>query len=508
MNLAHVLELDSQTELLERLQLLTRFSSNLINVCGSQGAGKSWLAQRYLEAWANDKNQSLLMCHPNQDDEQRRTTILSQLSSESLFNPKDSLVESFSHLFDQTQCDIVVVIDDAHLLSETLVSELWMWILESQTNPLWTVNVVLFAQSTGLDAVLMRLSYGQEHKPVDLEVELLSRDEADRLFEQRVMRYVDDEYERRVRAAYKKVKNLPGEIMALGEQKMEKRIVIRSIIGSPMKAALLVLALLLLISGGYWWWLSQPSPDDKAQQMTLSKEQTVIPTLNEDSQTADASNTVVDSNTSTQASNGATDDSGALPPDVIEDNQGVGTSDDEQQRVVITSDVVDALLEGKPESTDTSKIDNLVEESAVPQTSVSQTTEAATPAQTVDIEQPKPVESQVAPAAENPPEVKITFSFAREELKAMSPRSYTLQLAAVNTLPDAQRFINQYQLQGKVNVYPTLRNDVEWYIITYSNYPTIQLARDAVETLSKPLQQLGPWAKSLSQVHREIDRAK
>lgn len=507
MNLAHVLELDSQTELLERLQLLTRFSSNLINVCGSQGAGKSWLAQRYLEAWANDKNQSLLMCHPNQDDEQRRTTILSQLSSESLFNPKDSLVESFSHLFEQTQCDIVVVIDDAHLLSETLVSELWMWILESQTNPLWTVNVVLFAQSTGLDAVLTRLSYGQEHKPVDLEVELLSRDEADRLFEQRVMRYVDDEHERRVRAAYKKVKNLPGEIMALGEQKMEKRIVIRSIIGSPMKAALLVLALILLIGGGYWWWLSQPSPDDKAQQLTLTKEQTVIPTLNEDSQTVDTNNEA-DSNSSTLTSNGATDDSGALPPDVVEDKQGVGMSDDEQQRVVITSDVVDALLEGKPENVDTSKIDNLVEESAVPQTSVSQTTETSTPAQTVDIEQPKQAEPQVAPAAENPPEVKITFSFAREELKAMSPRSYTLQLAAVNSLPDAQRFINQYQLQGKVNVYPTLRNDVEWYIITYNNYPTIQLARDAVETLSKPLQQLGPWAKSLSQVHREIDRAK
>ncbi|WP_165310115.1 AAA family ATPase [Vibrio ziniensis] len=506
MNWAHVLELDSQTELLERLHLLTRFSSNLINVCGSQGAGKSWLAQRYLEAWANDKNQSLLMCHPNQDDEQRRITILSQLSSESLFNPKDSLVESFSHLFEQTHCDIVVVIDDAHLLSETLVSELWMWILESQANPLWTVNVVLFTQSTGLDALLTRLSYGQEHKPVDLEVEILSHDEADRLFEQRVMRYVDDEHERRVRAAYRKVKRLPGEIMALGEQKMEKRIVIRSIIGSPVNAILLVLIVLLLIGAGYWWWLSQPSPNDRAQQLTLAKEQTAIPTLSEPSPLVDPNNSA-GSSPSSPVNSGIVDDSAALPPDVIEVKEGVGMSDNEQQRVVITSDVVDALLEGKPEKTDTSKIDNLVEKSSVPQTSsVSQTTTAATPTQTVDIEQPK--QAEPAPVVETPPEVKITFSYAREELKAMSPRSYTLQLAAVNTLPDAQRFIDQYQLQGKVNVYPTLRNGVEWYIITYSNYPTIQLARDAVETLSKPLQQLGPWAKSLSQVHREIDRAK
>lgn len=37
MSLAHELDLESQTELLERLQLLTRFGSNLVNVCGRQG---------------------------------------------------------------------------------------------------------------------------------------------------------------------------------------------------------------------------------------------------------------------------------------------------------------------------------------------------------------------------------------------------------------------------------------------------------------------------------------
>ncbi|NCO47371.1 MAG: cell division protein DamX, partial [Vibrio sp.] len=88
------------------------------------------------------------------------------------------------------------------------------------------------------------------------------------------------------------------------------------------------------------------------------------------------------------------------------------------------------------------------------------------------------------------------------------PRSYTLQLAAVSSLAEAQNFLNTYALQEKVRIYPTARNDVEWYIITYGNYPTIQFARDAVETLPKALQLQGPWAKSLSQVQREIDRAK
>ncbi|MGL5655060.1 MAG: SPOR domain-containing protein, partial [Vibrio sp.] len=60
----------------------------------------------------------------------------------------------------------------------------------------------------------------------------------------------------------------------------------------------------------------------------------------------------------------------------------------------------------------------------------------------------------------------------------------------------------------KVYVYPTLRNEVEWFIVTQGNYPTIQMARDAVEQLPAALQALGPWAKSLSQVQREIQRNK
>ena len=57
MSFAHVLELDSQTELLDRLSLLTNFGSNLIAVNGQTGYGKSCLAQRYLELGASNKNQ-------------------------------------------------------------------------------------------------------------------------------------------------------------------------------------------------------------------------------------------------------------------------------------------------------------------------------------------------------------------------------------------------------------------------------------------------------------------
>lgn len=485
MSLAHELDLESQTELLERLQLLTRFGSNLVNVCGRQGAGKSWLAQRFLDSWAQDKNQSLLMCHPNQSDEQRRVTMLSQLFSEPLYNPKDALAESFARLFEDQNCDIVIVVDDAHLLSESLVSELWMLVLEAQTDPRWNVNVVLFAQDNGLDALLTRLSYGQEHKPVDLEIEMLSEDEADRLFENRVMRYVDPQVERKVRNAYKKINPLPGEIMALAETKNEKRVVIRSIIGSPFNIALVVLLLLLLLGGGYWWLLSKPVPQEgsllEGEVAELNSE--ANPLAQEGTSSANG-----DGMFGAEGDDfGADDDTSALPPDVVDTTASVGIADD-GKRVVINSDVVDALLQGKAETADTSDINNLVE-----------STQAATELKTQTLQQTQVQNAQFK---------SVSFSFARDELKAMSPRSYTLQLAAMNSLQDVQGFINEHKLQGKVYVYPTLRNDVEWFIVTMGNYPTIQMARDASEKLSASLQVLGPWAKSLSQVQREIERKK
>ncbi|KLN66920.1 SPOR domain-containing protein [Vibrio sp. VPAP30] len=493
MSLAHdprVLELDSQTELLERLQLLTNFGSNLVTLGGAPGAGKTWLAQYYLEAWAQDKNQSLLMCYPNQDESQRRSTILTQLISEPLFNPADSLVESFSRIMQGETCDVVIAIDDAHLLTESFVSELWMLVLEAQVNPGWTVNVLLFAQSNSLDALLTRLGYGQEHKPIDLEIEPLSQEEADRFFEQLVIRFVEDDMEKRVRNAYRTVARRPGEIMALGDHKVEKRIIIRSIVGSPINIALLVVTLLVFIGGGYWWMMSQPSPDDKAQQIAESIEQTVIPTLPE--VTSGAESTVIEPEhvvDPTMAS--AEDDSLALPPDVTEQVLSVGNTDDDHQRVVIESDVVDALMEGKAEQVDTSKIEQVVEQSKVDQ--VVKPQEQAAP-------QPE-VPKEAAPSS-----TVIKFSFTKDELKSFSPRSYTLQLAAVNSLEEVQKFIDRHQLANQVFIYPTQRNGVDWYIVTYQNYPTIQVARDAVQGLSTELQNLEPWAKSLSQVQREIER--
>jgi len=481
MSVAHdprVLEFKTQTELLGRLQLLTNFGSNLVTVGGEKGAGKTWLVHYYLEAWAQDKNQALLMCYPNQDDSQRRSTILNQLISEPSYSPTDSLVESFTRNMQGEHCDIVIAIDDAHLLSESFVTELWMLVIEAQANPSWTINVLLFAQANALDALLTRLGYGQDQKPIDLEIESFTQDEADLFFEQLVIRFVDDDMEKRVRNAYRNVELRPGEIMALGEQKVEKRIIIRSIVGSPINIALLSLTLLVLIGGGYWWLMLQPSAEEQAQQVSESMEQTVIPTLADQAQqkVEEAAESELEDSMLDQGSV-ETDDI-ALPPEVAEVNSHVGNQEEEHQRVIISSDVVDALMESPSQSD--SQDETMLRDQTIgtgPQTSE----------QTVTPDQPN-----------------ISFSFTKEQLNSFSPRSYTLQLAAVRSLQEVQVFLDKHSLSNQVFIYPTNRNNNEWYIITYQNYPTIQVARDAVRSLPADVQNLDPWAKSLGQVQREI----
>lgn len=261
----------------------------------------------------------------------------------------------------------------------------------------------------------------------------------------------------------------------------------------------MVALLLILIGGGYWWMFSQPTPDDKAQSLIAPIEQTAIPTFEVESGTEQAG--IDDSEAETDMSyQGADDDSSSLPPVVVEETASVGEATQDQQRVVITSDVVDALLDDKPESADTSAIDAAVEEN---------TGDAVSSQSDADKVESQPSAEEAADLTQStPPTKKITFSFSREELQAISPRAYTLQLSAMTSLEDVQSFIEEYDLENKVRIYPTLRNDTKWFIITYQDYPTIQVARDAVSALSKPLQQLEPWAKSMNQVHREIERAK
>ncbi|PMH46286.1 hypothetical protein BCU68_02600 [Vibrio sp. 10N.286.49.B3] len=514
------LELGTQNELLERLQLLTQFNSNFITIHGQQGAGKSWLAQRYLEVWVEDKNQALLLCHPNQNEEQHRSTLLSQIFSSPDSNAFDALVDSFLYFLDREECDIAIVIDDGHCLSDALIAELWMLILEAQQQPHWVINVILFDQTDSPDKqhqhnILKQLSHGQDAQPIELDITPLSDREVMHFFDTLVARHISDEMDAQTRRALLSTPPLPGRLMELVDLKMEKRIIIRSFVGSPAKIGVSAVLLLLIIGLGYWWLFSRTSPVPIYDEITLApQEQTVIPTLaipdQKQEQETDPSVLV--------------DDSSALPPSVVSDTVTVKESVQQStERVVISSDQVDALL-GEPliNPSDETPVEQVIIDAGAGAGAgagadvgidVEQAVESLTPVQDDTVvermdESVPIVESMPADEVVQSGEaVSIKPKLAHEALLAVDTNRYTLQIAALTSMSDVESFIEKYSLQSQARTYRTLRNSREWFIVTLQDFSSIQQARDEISRLPEGLQSLGPWAKSINQVHREIEDA-
>ncbi|MDA9557716.1 AAA family ATPase [Vibrio sp.] len=548
----HALDLPSQKDLLERLALLTRYQSQMLSVSGEAGSGRSWLSQRYLEAYAQDKEQALLLCHPQQSDAQRRAILFSQCFSflygsmdKIDIQPELSIIAHFDAFFDECPCNMVLVIDDAHLLSDTLLLELWELVFASQVKPGWQIHVVLFGeehqalpllpryaghQSTAMPTDCEKVEYQEAPllQPIVLAIPNLSSLESQAFFDYLILRYTDVEREAWLKKACKRLPCLPGGIMALNDkQPKTKKIIIRSIITSPARMAMTFGGATLTGIVAYLSIDLTPIPTGtvaKPIELAVIKE-TVdgVNRINTNTLTFhsgdrdgtpplewsvesssesnnDRSQTLLMSQQDVLAKPGEIikkpqevrsfgyEDDAPLPQEVVGSTLSVG-KEDSSQRVVISSDVVDALLSGGNQGEITL--------SAIHQTAPLLNTDSSnvgsSPLPTIGID-----------VATQAPPLRINLTYDRKELASLAPSDYTVQLAALETERDLGQFIDGYELEGQVRVYKAQRNGQDWYIVTYGQFNDIQSARDEIYRLPEGLQTLSPWAKSLSNIQKEL----
>ena len=479
-----VLELESQIDVLSRIQFVSRFGSNLVHIEGLKGSGKSWLAQRYLEKWSDDANQALLMCHPNQSIQQQRGIILKQVVRDPLFNEFDTVLDSIGRMLAGETCNLLLVIDDAQLLSTELLSELWLLVQKAQSTPNWQINVLLFSEAGKLTSALSRMSYGQDNKPIDIDIELLTAEEATTFVEMLVVRFAENgEEKRRIRNLVDKSHRLPAELLALGEKKKERRVIIRSVTHSPI-GILAVAGTLLLASAGGYWWLNQST--------TVPVSSAGDAALEDDSKLAIDLDTKIDdviNNIELKKENLPEDDSHTIPPEVIDTPIIADTTVEEGKRVVVPSELVDSLVGDSEDEVEQEDVAVKGEPSDVTAGTVKE-------------------EPITEPEVKQETSSNITFSLANSELKDISQKRYILQLAALTNEEAVQEFLTEHQIEKSARIYQALRNGSIWYIVTFGDYASISAARGAVQTLPSSVQSLGPWAKSLVQVHREIDSVK
>lgn len=527
-----MLDLDSQTQLLSRIQFLTRFSSNLIQITGREGSGKTWLAQRYLELWAENCKQALLLCHPAQSDSQHRSIILKQLVSQPVFNDQDPLLQSLEHMLGGSPLKLLLVVDDAHLLSPALIAELWALVQKAQAEPGWQVNVLLFSQCGRLDKYLSQVSHGQGMAPLELEITDLTEQEVQTFVEVMFASEQLDANGRRVlRERALTTAPTPGALMQIDHTEQTNMAGSSSRKLSPM--ALLVVLLAFVAAGLVFLFFPAAEEPQSAEEASsypppVSGEAVLTTGRFDESQplAAPEPEQALEQQEATRAKI-ANDDTRPLPPEVSLEGLTVGRSDN-NPRVVVPSDVVDAMmteqaLGGSGEQAVTEQMPEVAKPVAeiplqqdsplVPDlapTAVEPAPEAASanPASEAAVQEshssPAPVTAAVGAVAEVASEPQVLGA----ELKAINQRHYALQLAALKSMTAANNFIADYKIADIATIYETRRNGEPWFIIVTGDYPDMVSARKAETRMPARLQAVQPWVKSYGQIHREIDRVK
>ncbi|MCD9471482.1 hypothetical protein CJF26_12840 [Photobacterium phosphoreum] len=469
MTKAKNLDLESQIQLLTRVRFITRFGSHLIHLSGAAGSGKTWLAHSFLEHYATDCRQVLLMCQSGQTDAQHRTLLLQQFVSQAMFNEHDSLCQSVEHLLAHQHDKLMVVIDDAHLLSPCLVAELWALSLYAAQHSTLQLNIVLFANRGELHQTLTHVAHGSGIVPLALDIDDLSQQEAV-LFTERLIG--SDQLTTASRRTLKQrlltVIARPGVLYDFPQSegvnmtsKASKR---------PLLVAVIILAVIALAIAGYGLMTI------RSHTATDTQPPATIPAV-----------------TAT-----VTFDDVPLPPQVHAQGLTVGRKEDSShERIVISEQQIDAMMDDQALKGHSIATEATTTPVIAPIVAASDTTAIAA----------LPSAGAIIPVPASKLDWSLKLATDEQKLAAIKSSHYALQLAATQSLAAAAEFMTTHHVVEAM-IYQTDRKKQQWFIVVSGNYSTADQARTAKSQLSASLQQLKPWLKPYRHIQQEMNRLK
>lgn len=469
MTKAKNLDLESQIQLLTRVRFITRFGSHLIHLSGAAGSGKTWLAHSFLEHYATDCRQVLLMCQSGQTDAQHRTLLLQQFVSQAMFNEHDSLCQSVEHLLAHQHDKLMVVIDDAHLLSPCLVAELWALSLYAAQHSTLQLNIVLFANRGELHQTLTHVAHGSGIVPLALDIDDLSQQEAV-LFTERLIG--SDQLTTASRRTLKQrlltVIARPGVLYDFPQSegvnmtsKASKR---------PLLVAVIVLAVIALAIAGYGLMTIRSHTAADTQPPATIPAVTATVTF----------------------------DDVPLPPQVHAQGLTVGRKEDSShERIVISEQQIDAMMDDQALKGHSIATEATTTPVIAPIVAASDTT--AIPS--------LPSAGAIIPAPASKLDWSLKLATDEQKLAAIKSSHYALQLAATQSLAAAAEFMTTHHVVEAM-IYQTDRKKQQWFIVVSGNYSTADQARTAKSQLSASLQQLKPWLKPYRHIQQEMNRLK
>lgn len=113
----------------------------------------------------------------------------------------------------------------------------------------------------------------------------------------------------------------------------------------------------------------------------------------------------------------------------------------------------------------------------------------------------KPAPSLPAPVA---PATKVSRSADEQYLLSVNPQHFALQLLAAESRTTITKYLAQQPNAAQMRVYETLRGGKRWYVVVLGDYAQKAQAQKAILGLTEGQRKAGPWPKSYAAIRAEI----
>lgn len=518
--------LASQTQLRQRLHHLLAISSPFIFLSGAVGSGRTLLCEQLLSMFESSWRVALLSCHSAPSLGRLRESLISQLVPMSVFNPDDPCADSLLRLLGREPSALLLVIDDADMAPDDLVSELWdLYSINAALPHPHKISVLLCGQAAWCERSVRRLD-AHAGPALELDIEPLPTDEQMALLEYCLRRagyYALLPNPAALADKLRQCAGNPGQIVALAESIMSKKSILKrpALPTNKVLATLgIVAALVLLLS-----WVIPPLLEESQDPANAAGTDASNTTPS-----AAAATTVIPAAQSVQV----TEDKAALPGDTATQLDLDEQLPADKRRVVIADTVVKEIMANQQGDktvsaaaatvsaagatavtsgavTSLSQMQPLVAEMTAGQTleisgavPATASAAAATAATTTAKVEPQQAVSKPLPAAKNTVDAGKAVLGSNNELKQKSLRRYTVQLSASGEVAPLLSYAKKQKLTGRYWIYQTEYRGNPWYVLIQGEYASAKQAKAAINAMPAALKQSQPWPKSFGQVQKEM----
>ena len=299
--------LPSQMQLRQRLHHLLAISSPFIFLSGAVGSGRTLLCEQLLSMFESSWRVAYLSCHSAPILSRLRESLISQLVPMSVFNPEDPCADSLLRLLGREPSALLLVVDDADMAPDELISELWdLYSINAALPHPHKISVLLCGQAAWCERNVRRLD-AHAGPALELDIEPLPTDEQMALLEYCLRRAGYYALLPNPAALADKLRlcaGNPGQIVALAESIMSKKSILKrpALPTNKVLATLgIVAALVLLLS-----WVIPPLLNESQEPANSAGAET-----KNQSPSAAVATTVIPATQSVQV----TEDKTALPGD-------------------------------------------------------------------------------------------------------------------------------------------------------------------------------------------------